>query len=86
MTKTKVTDLEKFALEQIFWPYQSMTEFGGKRLESLPISIDEIPLFAKNNERWWQCVSARIHRMNVYFPQYIKHPIVDMIRGTHDQG
>jgi hypothetical protein len=79
---TKVTDLEKFALEQIFRPYQNMVEgLGEKRLTILPMSLDEVPVFIEKNLEWWKLVRNRIVRCKFYFPSYINHPIVDMVRG-----
>jgi hypothetical protein len=83
----KVTDLEKFALEQIFRPYQSMVaELGEKRLTELPMHIDAIPMFAKQNPLWWELVKDRLIKMNVWFPVYIKHQIVEMMRPARTQS
>lgn len=83
MKKKKVTNLEKFALEQIFRPYQTMLGFE-KRLEKLPFSIDEIPNLMANNPEWASVVLDRIKRIGFYFPVYIKHDIVRIIKTGRD--
>lgn len=77
--RQKITDLEKFALEEIFRPYQTMLDFGEKRLKKLPIPLDKIPNFISNHQEWWKLVKARITPMDVYFPDYIHHELVDFI-------
>jgi hypothetical protein len=75
----KVTDLEGFALEQIFRPYQGMAGLPAKRLDKLPMGIDDIVGFAKENPVWWGLVRDRIKRIGFAFPKYVKHELVDFI-------
>lgn len=75
----KITDLEKFALEHIFRPYQNMTGFGYKRLKSLPMILDAIPAFAKQHPEWWNNVICRLAKLELFFPYYINHRLVDFI-------
>ena len=78
--KTKVTDLEKFALEQIFRPYQTMIGLGDEPITRLPIPLKDVPNILNANPEWWAAVKDRIIRCGFYFPEYIKHPIVDCLR------
>lgn len=75
----KVTDLDKFALKQIFWPYQSMIGLGETAIKHLPMAINEIEDFAKKHPDWWECVINRIRKCKFYFPHYIKHTLVVFI-------
>ena len=77
---TKITNLEKFALEQIFRPYQNMLDFGEKRLDKLPMKIDEIPSFIEAHPEWWGMVKDRILRCKFYFPNYIQHKLLSYLR------
>ena len=78
----KVTDLEKFVLEQVYRPYQSMLTGKINSLERLggEFQLDNvIPLMRKNPE-WKKYVLDRISLCGFYFPSYIKHPLVDYIK------
>ena len=75
----KVTDLEKFALEHIFRPYQNMIGYE-KYLDKLPMSIDEIPNLMTDEPDWAKCVLDRIHAIGFKFPTYINHNIVRIIK------
>lgn len=77
---TRITDLEKFALEEIFRPYRNMIpEIGDKRLTKLPCKLKEIPQWAEKYPEWWKCVKGRIDRIGFRFPGYIVHPLVGII-------
>jgi hypothetical protein len=82
MKRIKVTDLEEFALNQIFKPYQNLLGFCdcNKVLKSLPLPLSLLPAFIANNPDWWRIVKDRIKRCNFYFPDYIKHDIIDLIK------
>ena len=56
----KITDLEKFAVENIFRPYQNMVGFGDKPLNKLPMGLDEIWFFGRTHPEWWQLVIGRL--------------------------
>jgi hypothetical protein len=84
----KIVDLEKFCLEHIYWPYQDMimtvTDSIGREdtLKCLnhSFNLDNSVDVMKKNTVWAELVLDRINRMRVYFPDYIQHPIVELIR------
>lgn len=79
MGKTRVTDLEKFALEEIWRPYQSMKGYE-KRLEKLPCSLREtFEQLATDNTGWADRVLARTDAIGFSFPSYIVHPLVELV-------
>ena len=79
----RITDLEKFALEQIWRPYQSMVGYE-KRLERLPVSLESTAESLKQDTEWTRCVLDRLQGMNrhrrITFPPYIQHLLVDVVR------
>lgn len=85
----KVTDLEKFALEQIWRPYQTIVGYE-KRLECLPVSLENTAESLKQDTYWSRLVLDRLRGMNrhrhITFPSYIQHPLVDVVRAALAQG
>jgi hypothetical protein len=81
----KITDLEKFALEQIFRPYQNMAGYGDIPLDKLPVELDYIPKYAETYPEWWKLVKDRIKRIKFYFPRYICHPLVNMLEEVQSE-
>jgi hypothetical protein len=83
MTK-RITDLEKFALEQIWRPYQNHISLGiEKRLEALPMSIEETAVKLIQDETGWsKLVLDRISAIGFRFPYYISHPLVDVVKAA----
>jgi len=83
----KVTDLEKFVLEQVFRPFQ--TDLGiEKRMKGLmPLyNLDTVLTLFVFNPEWRDCVIDRIKRIpNLRFPDYIHHPLVDYIQSQQDK-
>lgn len=77
----RVTDLEKFALEQIWRPYQNRTGYDA-RLKSLPMSIDATAsrLQAPEHAVWAALVFGRLALIGVQFASYLSHPLVDVVR------
>ncbi|RVL48443.1 hypothetical protein CN138_08920 [Sinorhizobium meliloti] len=76
----RITDLEKFALEQVWRPYQNMKGYE-KRLEALPMSLEETAKLLITDETGWaECVLDRIAAVGFTFPSYINHHLVDVIR------
>ena len=75
----KVTDLEKFALEQIVRPYQTMIVNSERRLESSPWSLEQIAIMLRHKDNWSDLVLDRIYRCGFWFPEYIKHDIITTI-------
>ena len=79
MINKKVTDLEVFALEQIVRPYQSMI-MKDVPIKVSPYSLDELIGMLKLNNEWSKLVLNRIYNCEFYFPSYISHELVDLIR------
>jgi hypothetical protein len=76
----RVTDLEKFALEEIWRPYQTMKGHE-RRLEKLPCSLDETYLRLIQDQTGWAAkILARAGQIGFTFPSYIVHPLADLIR------
>lgn len=81
----RVTNLEKFALEEIWRPYQNMVGYES-RLKALPKSIDETAeILARGGTEWSRCVLGRIANIGFRFPDYIKHPLVDVVRRAQSE-
>jgi len=81
----RITDLEKFALEQIVRPYAPYLGYAWPdRVTSLPFSIDVVAEKLKEDTQWTRSVLDRlrgIHRhRRITFPPYIQHPLVDVVR------
>ncbi|MQB09574.1 hypothetical protein DXT96_06855 [Agrobacterium sp. ICMP 6402] len=87
MTK-RITDLEKFALEQVWRPYQNQDGFAfaqEDRFEALPISLEETAkLLISDESGWSKCVLDRISAIGFTFPSYIYHPLVDVVRTARE--
>ncbi|OYR25854.1 hypothetical protein [Brucella pseudogrignonensis] len=79
----RITDLEKFALEQIWRPYQNTVGYE-KRLERLPVSLEATAESLKQDTYWSGLVLSRLRGMNrhrrITFPSYIHHALVDVVR------
>lgn len=80
----RITDLEKFALEQIWRPYQNRDGFTfgqESRFESLPMSLEETAkLLITDDTGWSKCVLDRVCAIGFTFPSYINHHLVEVIR------
>lgn len=83
----KVTDLEEFVLSQILWPYLDYIVPPGSpylnKMDCLPdeFGLDKIVMLFENNPEWAGYVLLRVKKCGFYFPDYIKHPIVDFIQN-----
>jgi hypothetical protein len=81
----KITDLEQFALEQVYRPYQG-TLMGWNRavMEHLTDEYNLENALAhlkkKENKDWSELVLDRIIKCRFYFPPYIRHDLVDYIK------
>jgi len=80
----EIQDMDKFILEQIYCPYQSMLGFE-KRLNKLPYSLDETIFLLKEDSEWSIAVLDRILRCNFKFNKWIVHPIKDMITEQYKE-
>lgn len=74
----KVTDLEKFALEQVYRPYWSKLMQSDQRIDRLSehYGLDDILLHFSADPEWATLVLDRIYRCKFVFPTYIVHPLV----------
>ena len=77
----RVLDLDKFSLEQIWRPYQTMVGYE-RRLEKVPMSLTDTLAALKLAEGDWpESVLDRIARINPTFPPWISHPLVDYLKS-----
>ena len=78
----RVTDLEDFALTQVWRPYQSKMGYED-RLERLPMSLDETArLLTTDDSGWASVVLDRICNIGFRFPPYIVHELVSVINAA----
>jgi hypothetical protein len=82
MKKTRITDLEKFVLEHIVRPYQDRGGFGEEQLNSLPLPMDCIIDMLNEENEWTKLVLNRISKIGFTFPEYIKHPLVKIVKDA----
>jgi hypothetical protein len=76
----KVTDLEKFALEQIVRPYQTMIVADDRHLFVLPYTLDQLlEMLRDKHGDWSDLVLDRIYRCGFWFPPYIQSDLVTFI-------
>lgn len=76
----RVTDLEQFALEQVWRPYQSLMGHED-RLQALPMSLEDTAKLLVTDESGWAArVLGRIVAIGFTFPPYVMHPLVDVVR------
>ena len=86
MKKIKVTNLEKFVLEDIFRPYQNVLGVSDKRIERLTkqYNLNTARQLLIENKEWAKLVLDRISECNFYFPSYIKHSLVRFIKNAQN--
>lgn len=78
----RVTDLEKFALEEVWRPYQGRMGHE-KLLERLPMSLeDTAKLLITDQTGWSKCVLDRIAAIGFSFPGYVRHHLVDVVEAA----
>ena len=75
----EIIDGDKFILEQIYRPYQSLLGFE-ERLTKQPYDNQKTLELLKEDSEWSRCVLDRIKRCNFTFSQWLKHPIIEFIR------
>ena len=91
----KVTDLEKFVFEHVWRPYWALhpdanntsgnperyeDRFGKKRH-----TLMQTNTFLRENHEYRAHVIGRLARIGVWFPDYIKHPLVSNVRDWIDE-
>lgn len=86
MTSMRVTDLDDFSLSHIWRPYwptwlaMNGQEWDGRsHLDTAPMGMDETAAALKASSQWSDPVIARLRRINVTFPSWVVHPLVDVI-------
>ena len=81
----RVTDLEKFALEEIwrpYWPsYPGYVE--GTRCLSLPMGLEATAreLLSPADAAWRDMVINRLSRIGVTLPEYVQHVLVRVVKA-----
>lgn len=80
---TKITDLEKFAMDHIVRPYQDTGGFGGcdETIKKLPCSLGDLAVKLKKKSKWSNLVLNRISRIGFRFPDYIVHELVGIVNN-----
>jgi hypothetical protein len=81
MMPKRITDLEKFSLEHVWRPYQTLMGHE-RRLESPPVSLEETARLLSIDNYWSQCVLDRIRGIGFTFPRYVHHPLVDVVKAA----
>lgn len=77
----RVTDLEQFALEQIWRPYQSLAGYE-TRLTSLPMTLDDTARLLSEPSEWSARVIGRLRDIGLTIPAYIQCELADVLRAT----
>ena len=84
----RVTDLEKFAMEEIWRPYWPIQPFPGGEVNgygnTLRHSLDQTVTALREHPDWREVVVGRLARIGVGFPPYVVHPLADLIREEVD--
>lgn len=80
----KITDLEQFALEQIWRPY-SKTAGLPSRPETLPVDLMETTARLSQKSDWSDRVLGRLAGLGFWFPSYIQHPLVEFLRAQKER-
>ena len=79
-----VIDLDKFSLEEIWRPFQSMKGHE-RRLTAPAMNLDgtakELLTDWIAKGEWSRCVIDRLSCIGVTFPAYVQHPLVYIVKG-----
>jgi len=93
--KVKVTDLEKFAYEDVWRPYWPAHPDAGPRdfasgtpetyekrfgRGGLKHTLMQTLTLLEENREYRHLVVGRLSAIGVQFPDYVKHPLVDAIK------
>lgn len=82
----RVTDLEKFSLEQIWRPFQTTAGIPEQHLTSAPYNLGDTARMLSEDSTWSRLVLDRLRRCGgVQFPAYIVHPLVDVVKAAMKQ-
>ena len=91
MPATRITDLEKFSLEEVWRPYWPSYDRGDlpryvsthgnlERLTAAPVGLTETAEALKVDDDWSRMVLGRLTSCRYTFPDYVQHPLVDIVR------
>ena len=77
----KITDLEQFALSEIWRPYWNLSEYQAQegRPEKLPVDLNETAQKLAKGGAWAELVLVRLRHLKFTFPDYIVHPLVGVV-------
>lgn len=78
--RVKITDLDKFAEQQIYNPYKRMLD---DRLTEYALTLENVDYYASEYPEWWKKVAERIWACSFYFPYYIEHDVVKLLQHTN---
>jgi hypothetical protein len=87
----RVTDLEKFSLEDVWRPYWRSYDRGDLprpvdahgnlvRPAAPPLTLAETAAALRVDDRWSRLVIQRLARCDVEFPEWVRHGLVDVVR------
>lgn len=82
----RVTDLEKFSLEQIWRPYQTLAGLPDRPETSAPYSLGDTARMLQEDNEWSRAVIYRLCGIKPTFPAYIVHPLVDVVKEAISKG
>ena len=81
----KIIDVDKFILEQVYRPYQTMLGFK-KRLIKQPYNNAKTIELLKENSEWSKRVLDRIKRCNFKYSQWINHPVIKFLKQLQEES
>ena len=80
----RVTDLDKFSLEEIWRPYWPMrTDLRSAtrpHLKRAPKSLADTAAELSIQSKWSDAVIDRLSRCRYVFPEWVQHPLVDVVK------
>lgn len=82
MKRIKVTDLEKFVKQHIYNPYLNSLPEGINHTITLKNAVRYLIIYPE----WADLVMKRIKNINFYFPDYISHQLVELIKNWPKDG
>lgn len=77
----EIIDADKFVLEQVYRPYQSLLGFE-KTLLKQPYSNEQTLKLLQSDSEWARLTLDRIKRCKFKFSQWINHPVINYIKET----
>lgn len=74
----EIVDADKFVLEQVYRPYQSMLGFE-KTLKKQPFDNQKTIEMLQSHNEWSNLVIDRIRRCKFKISQWVDHPVINYI-------